>query len=281
MGRCGRDSIPDAAKNEIGEPWTPVVAIHDSLTEVTGPIRASTTNPWRSKGVSDTNTGAYCRARRRIPEAVPKRLALELAGDCEEPLPDESHWQGHRSFLVDGTTFSMPDTSENHAESPQPSSQSEGLGFPIVRAVALLSLATAMVQGLALRPYAGKETGETALLRQLFPLLKAGDVVAADRYYAGWFTIALLQDLGVEVVTRLHQHCEADFRRGQRLGADDHCGLLVAVEWSKPQRPAWLDQETYDRLPDRLSVREMKFAVLLTALENGGGGRPKMVALDC
>jgi hypothetical protein len=47
-----------------------------------------------------------------------------------------------------------------------------------------------------------------------------------------------------------------DFRRGRRLGADDHL-----VEWPKPQRPEWLDQETYDRLPDTLSVREMKFAV--------------------
>ena len=57
-------------------------------------------------------------------------------------------------------------------------------------------------------------------------------------------------------MTRLHQHRTADFRRGQRLGADDHL-----VEWSKPQRPDWLDQETYDRLPDTLRVREMKFAV--------------------
>ncbi len=69
-------------------------------------------------------------------------------------------------------------------------------------------------------------------------------------------SVALLQELGVEVVTRLHQHRTADFRRGRRLGADDH---LVA--WPKPQRPDWLDQETYDRLPDTLTVREMKFAV--------------------
>ena len=206
--------------------------------------------------VSDTNTGAYCRARRRIPETVPQRLALETAGNCEDQLPDEWRWKGHRTFLVDGTTFSMPDTSENQAEYPQPSSQAEGLGFPIVRAVALLSLATAMVHGLALGPYSGKQTGETALLRQLFPLLKGGDVVVADRYYAGWFTIALLQELGVEIVTRLHQLRTADFRRGQRLGADDHL-----VEWPKPPRPEWLDQETYDRLPGTLKMREMQFAV--------------------
>lgn len=218
--------------------------------------RVAAVEALRGRVVSDTNTGAYCRARCRIPAVVPQRLARELASDCETQLPHELRWQGRRTFLVDGTTFSMPDTPENQAEYPQSPSQAEGLGFPICRAVALISLATAMVCGLVLGPYSGKDTGETALLRELLPLLMAGDLVVADRYYGGWFTIALLQERGVEVVTRLHQHREADFRRGRRLGADDHL-----VEWPKPQRPDWLDPETYDRLPATLCVREMKFAV--------------------
>lgn len=218
--------------------------------------RVAAVEALRGRVVSETNTGAYCRARCRIPEAVPQRLTNDIARVCEEQLPDEWRWHGHRTFLVDGTTFSMSDTPENQAESPQPNSQAAGLGFPILRAVALISLATAMVSGAALGPYSGKETGETALLRQLFGRLKPNDLIVADRYDGGWFTIALLQELGVEVVTRLHQHREVDFRRGRRLGADDHL-----VEWPKPQRPDWLDQDTYDRLPATLSVRERKFAV--------------------
>ena len=218
--------------------------------------RVAAVEALRGRVVSDTNTGAYCRARCRISETVPRRLALDIAGDCEQQLPGEWRWQGHRTFLVDGSTFSMPDTPENQAEYPQAKTQAAGLGFPILRGVALLSLATAMISGFALGRYSGKETGETALLRQLFPLLKPNDVIVADRYYGGWFTIALLPEWGVEVVTRLHQHREADFRRGRRLGADDHL-----VGWPKPLRPEWLDLETYDRLPDTLTVREMQFAV--------------------
>ena len=115
--------------------------------------------------VSSTNTGAYCRARAKVTEGVVQRLAEGVADRCEAAVPDEWNWKGFRTLIVDGTTFSMPDTEENQAEYPQHIAQAEGLGFPILRAVALTSLATGMVLALATGPYSGKETGETALLR--------------------------------------------------------------------------------------------------------------------
>ena len=124
--------------------------------------------------ISCTNTGAYCRARAKVPEGVLKRLAVSLADRCEESVPDEWRWNGFRVLVVDGSTFSMPDTQENQAEYPQTVSQEEGLGFPMMRGVGLTSLATGMVIALALGPYAGKETGETALFRSLFDQLSPG-----------------------------------------------------------------------------------------------------------
>ena len=79
----------------------------------------------------------------------------------------------------------MPDTEENQAEYPQPARQVEGLGFPLMRAVALTSLATGMVLALATGPYAGKETGETSLFRTLFDKLRRGDLVRLRRVL-GW-----------------------------------------------------------------------------------------------
>jgi len=109
-----------------------------------------------------------------------------------------------------------------------------------------------MVMALACGPYAGKETGETALFRTLFDALSRGDVVLSDRYFGGWFMLALLQASGVDFVSRLHQLRTADFGRGRRLGKGDH-----VVSWPKPARPEWMDQETYDRLPRQLEVREL------------------------
>lgn len=150
----------------------------------------------------------------------------------------------------------MADTPANQAVYPQPSSQKPGLGFPMIRAVVLLAFATACVIDAALGPYQGKQTGETALFRQLVERLRPGDVVVADRYYCSYWMIALLQQRGVAVAFRLHQLRHFDFRRGRRLSADDHI-----VEWTKPQKPKWLDAQQYAALPDTLTVRELRFRV--------------------
>ena len=167
------------------------------------------------------NTGAYCRARAKLPVPVIRRLTLTVADDCEEKLPRHWLWKNRHVHLVDGTTLSMPDTVANQAAYPQPVCQKPGLGFPIVRLVVLLSLATAMVKGTAMGPYAGKETGETALLRQLLDRLGPGDILLADRYCCSYFMIALLLELGIDFVIRLHQCRQTDFRRGRRMAAGD------------------------------------------------------------
>ena len=202
------------------------------------------------------NTGAYCRARARLPLAVLQRLTLQVADGCEDRVPQRWLWHGRHVHLVDGTTISMPDTPKNQAEFPQPSSQKEGLGFPLLRLVVLMSLATAMVTGMALAPYEGKETGETALLRELFARLKAGDIVLGDRYFCSYFMIALLLELGVDVVVRLHQGRKDDLRQATRLGSGDYL-----VTWHRPQRPEWMDQATYDRMPQSLQVRQVQVQV--------------------
>ena len=108
------------------------------------------------------NTGAYCRARAKLPVAIIRRLTCEVADRCERTVPASWLWHGRHVKLVDGSTCSMPDTECNQSEYPQPTSQAAGVGFPLARFVVLLSLATAMISDLAIGPYSGKETGESA-----------------------------------------------------------------------------------------------------------------------
>jgi putative transposase len=119
-----------------------------------------------------------------------------------------------------------------------------------------MSLASGMLADMAMGPYAGKETGETALLRQLLDGVKSGDILLADRYYCSYFMIALLMELGIDFVTRVHQRRMVDFRHGQRLGRGDHL-----VTWKRPDKPEWMDQQTYDRMPASIEVREIHVQV--------------------
>lgn len=202
------------------------------------------------------DSGAYCRARAKLPAPVIRRLSCELADGCEQAVPEKWLWQGRHVKLVDGSTCSMPDTPENQAEYPQHTAQEPGLGFPLMRFVVLLSLATGMVCDLAGGPYSGKETGELALLRELLGRLNAKDILLADRYYCSYFMICLLQEARVDIVTRLHQMRTADFRRGTRLGAGDH-----VVTWLRPAKPDWMDQATYEQMPESIQVREVEVRV--------------------
>ena len=208
------------------------------------------------RGASRRTRAAYCRARAKLPEVVLERLAMQLADGCEETAPAAWLWQRKHVHLVDGTTLSAPDTPANQAAWPQPTNQEEGLGFPLIRLVVVLSLATALLTGMALGPYAGKETGETALFRSLLRQLPRGDIFVADRYLCSYFMIALAREQGVDAVVRQHQLRITDFRRGQSLGKEDHL-----ARWHRPQRPAWMDLETYEQMPEFLDVRELRVHV--------------------
>jgi hypothetical protein len=70
-------------------------------------------------------------------------------------------------------------------------------------------------------------------------------------------TIVFLRERGVELVSRLNTfHRRVDFRRGRRLGPDDH-----AVRWAKPTSIRSLDREAYHALPDFVTVREARIRV--------------------
>jgi hypothetical protein len=201
-------------------------------------------------------TGAYCKARAKLPERFLQRLAVQLAHETERQAPDCWRWKGKRVLLTDGTECSLPDTAENQQEYPQPGSQKPGLGFPLIRLVVLLTFATASLVGAAMGPHQGKESGETALFRALLDHLERGDVLVADRYYCSYWLVTLLLARGVDVAFRLHARRRYDFRRGQRLGRGDH-----VVTWTKPARPEWLDQDTYQQLPQCVAMREVRFRV--------------------
>lgn len=204
------------------------------------------------------DTGDYCRARAKLSEAALHDLSCEVAEELEQAAAPSWLWKGrHHAKLIDGFTFTMPDTPKNQAKYPQQKAQKPGVGLPIARAVAIVSLATACVMDLAIGPYQGKETGESALLRSMLQSLAAGDIAVLDRYYCSFMMIALLLSQGTHTCARKHHLRHSDFRRGRRLGKYDHI-----IVWTRPQRPKWMDAATYTLIPETLILRELRFNIV-------------------
>jgi len=206
--------------------------------------------------VPTEDTGDYCRARAKLNEHALHELACTVARNTEAEADEQWLCNSRHAKLVEGFTFTMPDTPENQSEYPQAKTQKPGIGLPIARCVAVLSLATACVLDLAIGPYSGKETGETALLRQLMHAFSRGEIAVFDRYYCSFMIIAAMLGQGTDVCCRKHHLRGSDFRRGERLGKYDH--LII---WQRPSRPPWMDLETYQSIPEQITLREIKFSI--------------------
>lgn len=215
---------------------------------------------------------AYCAARQRLPLAVLHEL---FADQCERLMPiassDEHLWNGHRTFLIDGSSFSMPDTPELRERFGMPSGQKPGCGFPASHMLVLFNAAT----GLLLNVWASKRnTSDVALTDEAHMLMDAGDVLVGDDSFSGYPHMAALVSRGLHFVLPVHHLKIVDFTRGRThttggkhaiagmtrsrwvrtLGHDDQ-----VVEYLKPKQcPKRMGREDYDALPASILVREIR-----------------------
>jgi len=216
--------------------------------------------------VQSVRTGAYCRARARLPLEMVVTLTRETGRLLSTRGQRAWHWRGRCVKLADGTAISMPDTAQNQARYPQHQSQAEGVGFPLAGLVGIVCLSTGAVLEAALGAHASKGQSEQDLFRGLLDRLCPGDVLLADALYCSYWLIATLQAAGVDVLFEQHGSRITDFRRGRAVGKRDH-----VVIWSKPtMKPRWMSREHYRSFTEQITVREVKVngRVLVTTMLN-------------
>ncbi len=203
------------------------------------------------------DTSSYCQARQRLPEALVQRLVRDTGAEVHRQAPTGWHAHGRPVKIVDGSTVSMPDTPANTATFDKPRNQRGVSGFPVARLVVLLCLATGAALEAAIGPWRGKQSGELTLFRSLQDPFSPGDILLGDRLFCTYCDAARLHGKQVDVVFRLHALRRADFRRGRRLGRDDH-----VVRWTKPDHcPDWLSAAEFAALPAELLMREVRVRV--------------------
>jgi hypothetical protein len=212
---------------------------------------------WVAQGLPPcrAETGASCQARKRPPLAFFAAVARRVGRNLDAQADARWLCKGHRVHLVDGSSVAVPDTPENRTAYPLTDNQKPGTGFAVARIGAIGSLSCGALLDLGSCRYEEKGQSESGLLRRLWGLFRPGDVLVADRRICAWTEMVLLKRRGVDVVCRLTSHRRADFRRGTRLGNDDHI-----VAWRKPRRPRSVEREVDDGA---------------TASQAAGGGRPR------
>lgn len=205
-----------------------------------------------------TNTGPYCKARQRLPEEAIQTL-VNRTGDLSTKQA-LSGWKvyGREIKAIDGTTVKMSDSEANQHVYPQHKNQEKGAGFPIARLLVIISLTTGTVIDYASDAHKGKGTGEQALLRRVWGCIEKDDIVLGDRYYPSFFVMANIQAVGADGLFRGQSQRHYDFRRGEKLGTNDHI-----ISWKKPNKPDWMSQEDYKLYPSSISIREFKVSGII------------------
>lgn len=255
------EELADSFKTRSDTIYTPLVAFRMFLGQVLsddGSCKAAVAR-FAAERIAEgaapvsANSGPYCAARGRLQLGILK-AGVNETGAATQKAAESWKWFGHSVVMVDATTVLMPDTPDNQEAYPQQSTQEPGLGFPITRIGALVSLATGAVLDYAIAPYEGKGTGEASLLARFWGALQSGDLLLADRYYATYAILARATVKNVEALMQTHASRNIDYRTGKRLGKRDHL-----VQWHKPKvKPIWISAEEYAALPATITVREFR-----------------------
>jgi hypothetical protein len=231
------------------------------------------------------SAAAYCLARKRLPLALFQDLLERVCDALFPEVQETGRWRGHRTWTLDGSSFSMPDTPALQAHFGQPSGQPKGCGFPVAHLLVLFHAGT----GLLLRVMASPmRTHDMKHAATMHPELDEGDVLIADRGFASFTHLALLFLRQMHALFRCHQKQIVSFRVGRRhtrqrrprkgwprsryvrrLGHWDQL-----VEYTKPTtKPTWIDKARYATLPATLLLRELRF------LTPQRGHRTKVITL--
>ena len=273
------DTILDAVRQDVADRLR-TEAIHDAARKSGHTWRACTLCPaavirWFVVQVLHANTSieqvailagcafsgmAFCLARKHLPLKVFEAVLAGMARAAVPVAEAEGRWRGHRTILIDGSAFSMPDTPELQRAFGQPGGQAPGCGFPVAKILALFHAQTGLLIRVTAAPLRSHEMSGVAAIH---PDLKRGDVLVGDRGFCSYPHLALLLAAGIHAVFRIHQRKIHSFEHGSRARPlRSHSDLDRVVAWEKPKaRPSWMTEAEFAALPATIEVRELQYAV--------------------
>jgi hypothetical protein len=245
---------------------------------------------WAVRHLADEQftDSAWCQARGRLPikliETVHRTVIDEARAQLDRNNDDAQsgadRFRGHRLYVLDGTSDSMPDTPPLRAHYGVPSGCRPGLGFPTSHLLVMMDHRSGLLIDCLDSPLTTSDTSQAPLLHER---LRPGDIVLGDDAFSGWGHLALILQANLHAIMPLHHRRLVDFTGERRhakprkkksksakrkkpkvplklssrviksLGKDDQL-----VEYFKPQKPAWMNDEQWATMPDSITVREIR-----------------------
>jgi hypothetical protein len=271
-----RSLVADLSRPYLDRTLTPVVTTYLFLQQV---LHGNTaTSHLRHLSGLDFTDSAYCQARQRLPVGFFHRLHQAVLAPCRRQADRgrAARWHGRRVYVLDGSSFSMPDADELREQFGQPGGQAPGCGFPTAHLLVQFDLADGFLLRAVAAPWRTHDLRQAAVMHQD---LRPGDVLLGDRAFCSYAHLALCARRGLHGLFRAHQKLIISFRPRRRhagpgkvrpedtglprsrwvrkLGKNDQL-----AEYFKPKdKPAWMTVEQYAALPDAIVVRELRFAV--------------------
>ena len=196
----------------------------------------------------DENSSAYCQARARLEITLLHKGMQQSASSADKLAVDGVPGWRRPVKVVDATSFQTPDTPSNRRKYHYPTGQKKGCGFPVMRALAIFSLAGGAIHEIVT---AACYTAELTMFKPLWQTLHRGDILLGDRIYGCFSLLCALPLRGIDVVARLHQGRRLDLRRAEKLGPGDWLTTLP-----KPYTmPQTMKAREWKTLPATASVR--------------------------
>lgn len=185
--------------------------------------------------------GTVAKARGRLPMAVWRTLFGYVSQQAQQRSEPWARWRGHRVVLLDGTCVSMPDTPGLQAAFGTQTGYRGTARYPLARVVTF-SLANTM----SVISYAagGYRQDENELAAPQLKAFQQGDLLIADRHFAGAHFYERYQRTGLEFLTRKHHRLKmSNVKRLWSCGRNDFVGRLNVGEGYRrkdPTLPPWI-----------------------------------------
>lgn len=156
---------------------------------------------WGAGRDRSPSLGSVAKARARIPFDAWEGIFAWLCRRAAAMSGSIESWRGHRLIIADGTTVTTAARPELFEAFGRGSGRCGKYRYPLVRVVVVGLANTMTLLGCRIGGY---RQGEWGLLSGLLGILEAGDILIADRAFAGANHYATYMDSAIEFVTRLH-----------------------------------------------------------------------------